>query len=66
MYWLKELDDTPFGQHFHSNHLKKFWLHNKNLDVSVITETTADDKWMKETNSEIEKEQRQEDENNMK
>ena len=65
-YWLEELDGTPFGQHFHGNRLKKFWLRNEGLDVPVITEATAGDEWMEETNSEIEEEQRQEDENDAK
>ena len=55
-----------FGQYFHDNHLKKFWLHNKDLDISVITEATASNKQMKETNLEIKEKQRQEDKNNMK
>ena len=66
MYWLEELDSTSFGQYFYGNRLKKFWLCNKDLDVPVIMEMTADDEQMEETNSEIEEEQRQEDENDAK
>ena len=55
-----------FGQYFYNNYLKKFWLHNKDLDILIIIEMTADNKQMEETNSEIEKEQRQEDKNNIK
>ena len=44
-----------FGQYFYNNYLKKFWLHNKDLDILIIIEIITDDKQMEETNLEIKK-----------